>query len=110
MQDATENCHYLELVGEPLRLEQNFTFPQEHVTEHFVAGKRMFSVAVDKFGVVGKSIRNQYCSSPSYNSRGSFPSDFVPTLDNDTYAIIITQHGNMQGEHWILIRKSCQIL
>ena len=24
MQDATENCHYLELVGEPLRLELNF--------------------------------------------------------------------------------------
>ena len=25
MQDATENCHYLELVGEPPRLELNFT-------------------------------------------------------------------------------------
>ena len=32
MQDATENCHYPELVGEPLRLELNFTFPLEHVT------------------------------------------------------------------------------
>ena len=30
MQDATENCHYPELVGEPLRLELNFTFPLEH--------------------------------------------------------------------------------
>ena len=27
MQDATENCHYPELVGEPLRLELNITFP-----------------------------------------------------------------------------------
>ena len=27
MQDATENCHYLELVGEPLRLELNLTYP-----------------------------------------------------------------------------------
>ena len=26
MQDATENCHYLELVGEPVRLELNFIF------------------------------------------------------------------------------------
>ena len=26
MQDATENCHYPELVGELLRLEPNFTF------------------------------------------------------------------------------------
>ena len=55
-QDATENCHYPELVGEPLRLELNFTFPLEHVTELIVLGERMSSVAVDKFGVVGKNI------------------------------------------------------
>ena len=56
MQDATENCHYPELVGEPLRLELNFTFRLEYVTELFVLGERMSSVAVDKFGVVGKNI------------------------------------------------------
>ena len=56
MQDATENCHYPELVGEPLRLELNFTIPLEHVTELIVLGERMSSVAVDKFGVVGKNI------------------------------------------------------
>ena len=56
MQDATENFHYPELVGEPLRLELNFTFPPEHVTELFVLGERMSSVAVDKFGLVGKNI------------------------------------------------------
>ena len=56
MQDATENCHYPELVGEPLRLELNFTFPLEHVTELIVLGERMSSTAVDKFGVVGKTI------------------------------------------------------
>ena len=33
MQDATENCHYLELVGKPLRLELNFTLLLEKVTE-----------------------------------------------------------------------------
>ena len=54
MQDATENCHYLELVGEPLRLELNFTHPLENVSELIVLGERMSSVAVDKFGVVGK--------------------------------------------------------
>ena len=54
MQDATEDCHYQELVGEPLRLEQNFTLSLEHVTEFIVFGERMSSVAVDKFGVVGK--------------------------------------------------------
>ena len=56
MQDSTENCHYPELVGEPLRMELNFTFPLEHVTELIVLGERMSSVAVDKFGVVGKNI------------------------------------------------------
>ena len=56
MQDATENCHYPELVGEPLRLELNFTFPLEHVTELIVLGERMSSVADDKFGVVGQNI------------------------------------------------------
>ena len=56
IQDATENCHYPELVGEPLRLELNFIFPLEQVTELVVLGERMSSVAVDKFGVVGRNI------------------------------------------------------
>ena len=56
MQDATENCHYPELVGEPLRLELNFTNPLENVTELIVLGERMSSVVVDKFGVVGKNV------------------------------------------------------
>ena len=34
---------------------------------------------------------------------GSFPSDYVPTLDNDTFGIINTQPSNMHGEHWIMI-------
>ena len=56
MQNAPENFHYPELVGEPVRLEFNFTFPLEHVTELIVLGKRMSSVAFDMFGVVGKNI------------------------------------------------------
>ena len=52
----TENCHYLELVGEPLRLELYFTHPLENVNELIVLGERMPSVAVDKFGVVGKNV------------------------------------------------------
>ena len=56
MQDATESCHYLELVGEPLRLELNFSNPLENVTELIVLGERMSSVAVEKFGVVGKNV------------------------------------------------------
>ena len=56
MQYATENCHYPELVGEPLTLELNFTNPLENVTELIVLGEQMSSVAVDKFSVVGKNV------------------------------------------------------
>ena len=45
-----------------------------------------------------------------YRYRGSFPSDYVPTLDKDTFAIINTQPGKMQGEHWTMVANSCQIL
>ena len=55
MQDANEKSHYSELVGEPLRLELNITFPLKHVTELIVLGEPMSSVAVDKFGVVGEN-------------------------------------------------------
>ena len=56
LQDATENCHYPEFVGEPLGLELNFNNPLENVTDLIVFGERMSSVAIDKFGVVGKNV------------------------------------------------------
>ena len=56
MQDATEHCHYPELIGEPLRLELYFSSPLEYVTEVIVLGERMSFVAVDKFGVVEKKL------------------------------------------------------
>ena len=56
MQDATEICHYPDIVGEPLRVELNFTHPLEDVTEPIVLGEQMASVAVDMFGVVGKNV------------------------------------------------------
>ena len=42
--------------------------------------------------------------------RGSFPSDYVPNLDNDNFAIINTQPSNMQGEHWEMIANTRQKL
>ena len=119
IQDATENCHYPELVGEPLSLVLNFTFPLEHVTGLIVLGDRMSSVAVDMFGFVGKTSKKDNVSLQQifnrisllkYRYRGSLPSDYVPTLDNDTFTIINTQPSNMQGEHWIKIGNSRQIL
>ena len=40
-----------------------------------------------------------------YRYIGSFLCDYVPTLPNDTFAIINTQPIDMQGEHWIKIAK-----
>ena len=119
VQDATEICHYPELVGEPQWLELNFTLPLEHVAELVVLGERMSSVAVDKFGVVGKKSKRDNISLQQlidripllkYQYRGFFPSNYVPTLDNDTFAIIITQSSNMQDEHWIMVANLRQIL
>ena len=56
MQEATENCHYPEVVGEPLRVELNFTHPLENVAELIALGERMSSVAVGQFGVVEKNV------------------------------------------------------
>ena len=59
MQDAAENFHYPELVGEPLRLELSFTHSLQKDTELIVLGERMFSVPLDKFCVVGKFVENE---------------------------------------------------
>ena len=56
MQDATEHCHYPELIGEPLSLELYFSSPLENVTEVIVLGKPMSFVGVNKFGVVVKNL------------------------------------------------------
>ena len=56
MHDATENFHYPELVGEPLRLELILTQPLKNVTELIALGERKSPVAVDKFGVVKKTV------------------------------------------------------
>ena len=75
IQDNTDCCHYRKLVGEPLKLELNFAFPVEHVTELIVLGERMSSVAVDKFGLVWKNIWNGHFP-PSVNSQ-SYPATQV---------------------------------
>ena len=119
MQDATENCHYPQLFGEPMRLELKFTFSLEHVTELIVLGERMSSVAIDKFGFAGETSKKDNCSLQQiinripllkYRYRGSLPSHYVPTPDNDTFAIINTQPCNMHGEHLRMIENSCQKL
>ena len=53
MQDATENCHYPEIVRRTIEAGAKLYFSSTHVTELIVLGERMSSVSVDKFGVVG---------------------------------------------------------
>ena len=61
IQDATHFCYYPEWVREPLRLELYFSSPLVIVTEFNVLGKRMTSVAVDRFGIVRKKLwKRQY--------------------------------------------------
>ena len=108
MEDAADNCHYPELIGEPLRLELNFTFPLEHATELIVLAERLSSVAVDRFGAVEmdniafQQIFN-HIPQLKYRCLGSFPLDHVQTDLNETFAILNTQPSNMQGEHCIMI-------
>ena len=117
MQGATEKCNYPEIVGEPLRLELNSTFPPEHVTELIVLGERMLQLTSlvlleETTKKDNDSLQQIINRIPllKYRYRGSFPSYYGPTPDNDTFAIINTQPSNMQGEHWILIANSRQKL
>ena len=58
VRDATEHCQYPELIGEPLRLELCFSLTLEIVREVILFGERMSSVAIDKFRVVGRNLRD----------------------------------------------------
>ena len=119
MQDATENFLYPELVGEPLRLELNFNFfwnmllnslywenecLRLQLTSLVLLEKTSKMDNVSLLQIINRILLLKYCY------RCSFSSDYVPTLDNDTFAIKTRQPNNMQGEHWIMIAKSCQKL
>ena len=45
-----------------------------------------------------------------YRYLGSFTSSYVPTADNDTFAIMNELPSNMQGEQCIMIANSCHKL
>ena len=63
MQDATENCHHPELVGGLLRLEVNFAFHPEHVSELIVLLERNSLVAFDIFVLLEKKSHIDFFSS-----------------------------------------------
>ena len=118
-QDATENCHHPELVGEPLRLELNFIFLRDTLLNSLFWENECLRLQLTSLVLLEKTSKMDNVSLQQiinripllkYRYRGSFPSDYVPTLDNDTFAIINTQPINMQGENWIMIANSRQKL
>ena len=78
-----------------------------------------FVAVPERFGVLGKKSKMDIVSLQQiinripllkYRYRGFFPSDYLPTLDNDTFAIIFTEPSNLQSEICIMIAKLCQRL
>ena len=107
MQDATENCHDPKPVGETLRLELNFTVPLEHVTGLIVLVERMSSVAVDKFGVVGKTskwIRFPTNNQPYPTTQVSLPWLFSlwPCSNSWHWHFCHYKHATQQYAGWTL--------
>ena len=79
----------------------------------------MSSVAADKIGVVGKKPERDKVSLQQilnlipplkYRYRGFFPSEYVQTLHNDTFATINTQPSKMKGENHAMIANFLQML
>ena len=105
---ATENFHYPELVEEPLRLELNFTFLLQHVTELIVLGKRMSSIADQMSGIVGKRFwTGQLCSTkvPSlslYLSIGTLRQSTVIFYISWQLHFLHYQHATQQFAGWAL--------
>ena len=98
MQEASENFHYPELVGEPLRLGLNFSFPLKHITEVIVLVGRKNSFEVDKIRVVARISTMDNISFPQtihripvfkYRFLDSFSSYYVPTVSNDFLALLL---------------------
>ena len=118
MQDDTQNFHYPELFAEPLRHGLNFAFPVEDITNSFYWKKEYLRLQLTSFKLLEKTskvdifLQQTFNRIPSvkYRYRGSFRSDYVPTLEKDAFAIINKQPSLLQGKPWILTANSRQIL
>ena len=117
-QDDTENCFSPELIGEPLRLELNFTLPLEHVTELMVLAERMTNLVLLESTSKMDNVALQQIIDRiplfKYRYLSSFPLlvmlprhlSYVRTFPNDTFVMIKTQLSNIRDGHWILIANT----
>ena len=113
-----KNYQYPEIIWGLLRLELNFTFRLEHVTDRIVLGERLSSVAINKFDAVGEifwkkkmllSNKNEivilksHIESVVHSLQNMF--QFLPLWIchyEDTF-----QQQMMQVEHWTRAASSC---
>ena len=69
MQDATENCHYLELVGEPVRLELNLPILLKTLLNSLYWVKECQWLQLTSLVLLGRMCKNgQFCSATHYQS------------------------------------------
>ena len=70
----------------------------------------MFLEKVSKKDIVSLHLLINFIPLLKFRFFGSFPSDYVPTLDNDIFATKKTQLSKLQGEQWKMIANACQKL
>ena len=118
-QDATENCHYHEWLENHWSWTEFLVFLWNTLLNSLSWENECLRLQLTSLTLLEEiskldSISRQQIFNRipllKYQHPGSSPSDYVPTLDNDTFVIINTQPSNMQGEFWIMTANSCQNL
>ena len=80
LKEAIEICCYFILVGQPPRLELNFTFTVGNVLELIVMWEGLYLIAADWFYVVGQNNQYGYCCSPINNQSHLLTQVSVPWI------------------------------
>ena len=118
MQDATENCHYPELVGESLRMEPITTFLENTLQNSLYWGNECLWLQLTSLVLLERiskgdntSLQQTINHIPRYNNQVSLPwfhsLRLCSNSDNDTFAIINMQTSHTQGKIWAMIGKFC---
>ena len=114
MKDATENCHYPERTCWRASETGTQFYPnsRKRYWTHCIRWTNVFGCSWQVWCSWKECVKSDNFALQQIINRilllkfwwlGSFPSDYVPILDNEVFAVINTQPSNMQGEHWILI-------
>ena len=115
MQDATRNCHYPDLVAQPLSLELDFSFPLEHVTELIVLKEKNVFDCSWQFWCCRKEylkwimfLSNKYSTVSRYSSIGTLVHFLLTTFQFLTRRLLplkIRNPAYCRVSIWIMIAK-----